>query len=380
MTDQAADTGLQLFSTATDDNRLELSLRRVPVPTPGAEEVVVRIEATPLNPSDLGLLLSAADPASFAVTASGDQPVTTGTIPAALARVVAARKGKSLPVGNEAAGTVVKAGGSAQALLGKTVAIVGGAMYTQYRLLKARDCLVLPEGTTAEQGASSFVNPMTALSMVSVLRRAGEKALVHTAAASNLGQMLVKLCQADGIPLVNIVRRPEQAEILRAQGAEHIVDSSSPTFLDDLTQAAVIDGWFFTGDIGMPPTRSYQDGQRGPADIWAFPVLNFGRVASFEEARGQDVPEDQLGAWLTDVDGRQLLDLSMGFGAMLVGHLNPVVVAKVTEAFEALKPMPVLNAQLRAGVPASRRHRRRNEAFSASRRRSSLLLKRVLLE
>ena len=256
MTDQAADTGLQLFSTATDDNRLELSLRRVPVPRPGAEEVVVRVEATPLNPSDLGLLLSAADPASFKVTVSGDQPVTTGTIPAALARVVAARKGKPMPVGNEAAGTVVKAGESAeaQALLGKTVAIAGGAMYTQNRLLRARDCLVLPEGATAEEGASSFVNPMTALAMVSVLRRAGEKALVHTAAASNLGQMLVKLCRAEGIPLVNIVRSEEQVALLRSLGATHVCNSASGEFMRELIAAITETGAFLAFDaIGGGP-------------------------------------------------------------------------------------------------------------------------------
>ena len=204
---------------------------------------MVRIEATPLNPSDRGLLLSAADPASFAVTASGDQPVTTGTIPAALVRFVAARKGKPMPVGNEAAGTVVKAGESAEAqvLLGKTVAITGGAMYTQNRLFKARDCLVLPEGATAEQGASSLVHPMTALSMVSVLRRAGEKALVHTAAASNLGQMLVKLCQAEGIPLVNIVRSEEQVVSIYGR-----LDNSPTQLAGGFGFAWGVGGWLLT--------------------------------------------------------------------------------------------------------------------------------------
>jgi hypothetical protein len=102
--------------------------------------------------------------------------------------------------------------------------------------------MVLPEGTTAAEGASWFVNPLTALGMVETMRREGHKALVHTAAASNLGQMLNKICLKDGVALVNIVRSAEQADILRKIGAKHVVDSKSPTFLNELTEALVETG------------------------------------------------------------------------------------------------------------------------------------------
>jgi hypothetical protein len=142
-------------------------------------------------------------------------------------------------VGNEGAGIVVAAGSSsaAQALLGRTVAIAGGAMYTQYRVVDASACLVLPEGTTAKDGASSFVNPLTALGMVETMRREGHSGLVHTAAASNLGQMLVKLCMKDEVPLVNIVRKPDQGELLRSLGAVHVCNSASPSFTTDFIEA-----------------------------------------------------------------------------------------------------------------------------------------------
>src|SRR5205814_6620117 len=152
----------------------------------------------------------------------------------AMMKTMAGRVGQSLPVGNEGAGVVVRTGSSdqARALMGKTVAILGGAMYGQFRCVKANQCLVLPEGTTPAEGASCFVNPLTALGMVETMHREGHKALVHTAAASNLGQMLNKICLKDGIGLVNIVRNPQQAEILRKIGAKYVVDSTSPTFMD----------------------------------------------------------------------------------------------------------------------------------------------------
>jgi NADPH2:quinone reductase len=157
---------------------------------------------------------------------------------------MAGRADQSMPVGNEGAGVVVKAGASpaAQALLGKTVAIFGGAMYAQYRCMAASQCLVLPAGASAADGASCFVNPLTALGMVETMKREGHKALVHTAAASNLGQMLNRICLKDGIGLVNVVRKPEQAALLRGQGATHVVDSSAPTFMADLTDAIAATG------------------------------------------------------------------------------------------------------------------------------------------
>ena len=152
---------------------------------------------------------------------------------------MAGRLDQSLPVGNEGAGVVVQAGASpaAQALMGKTVAILGGAMYSQYRCIKAVQCLVLPPGTTPAEGASCFVNPLTALGMVATMRAEGHKALVHTAAASNLGQMLNKICIKDSVGLVNIVRKPEQVDVLKKIGATYVCNSSAPTFMDDLTEA-----------------------------------------------------------------------------------------------------------------------------------------------
>ncbi|OBF12266.1 NADH oxidase [Mycobacterium sp. ACS4054] len=233
------DTALELRSLVTSEGTLELSLHEVPVPTPEVNEVVVRVEASPINPSDLGLLIGSADMTEATVAGTPERPVVTAPVGEASLKGLSARLDKSLPVGNEGAGTVVAAGSSeaAQALVGKTVAIAGGAMYSQYRAVDASACLVLPEGATARDGASSFVNPMTALGMTETMRREGHSALVHTAAASNLGQMLVKLCQQDGIPLVNIVRKPEQEELLKSLGATHVLNSTSPSFATDLVEA-----------------------------------------------------------------------------------------------------------------------------------------------
>ncbi len=237
-------TGLQLRSLIKDDGTLELSLVSVVTPPPGAEEVVVRVDASPLNPSDMGLLFGGADMTTAEASGTAENPVVTAKLPPAAMRAMAARVGQSLPVGNEGAGVVVQAGSApaAQALLGKTVAILGGAMYAQFRLIKAAECLVLPDGTTAAEGASCFVNPLTALGMVGTMRLEGHKALVHTAAASNLGQMLNRLCIKDGIGLVNVVRKPEQVSLLKKLGATYICDSSSPTFMDELIDAVAATG------------------------------------------------------------------------------------------------------------------------------------------
>ena len=232
-------TALQLRSLVTKDGQLRLSLERVPVADPGADEILVRVEATPINPSDLGLLIGPADMSTAKASGSGADAVVTASVPPNLMRVVAARVDQSLPVGNEGAGVVVKAGASteAQALVGKTVAMIGGAMYAQYRAVKASDALLLPADASAADGASCFVNPLTALSMVEVMRREGHTALVHTAAASNLGQMLQKICLKDGVKLVNVVRNGEHAAILRGIGATYVCDTSSPTFMADLTKS-----------------------------------------------------------------------------------------------------------------------------------------------
>jgi NADPH:quinone reductase-like Zn-dependent oxidoreductase len=237
-------TGLELRSLMKKSGELELSLASVPIPEPGADEVLVRVEASPINPSDLGLLVGAADMSTAKTSGSGDKTVVTAKVPEAGMRAMGGRLDESMPVGNEGAGVVVKTGTSdaAKALMGKTVAMIGGAMYAQYRCLRARDVLELPAGTTPAEGASCFVNPLTSLGMVETMRREGHKALVHTAAASNLGQMLNKICIKDGVGLVNIVRNAEQGEILRKIGAKYVVDSSAPTFMDDLTNALVETG------------------------------------------------------------------------------------------------------------------------------------------
>jgi len=239
MTAGFPDSALALRSTVTSQGTLELSLLDVPVPTPGPNEVLVRVEAAPINPSDLGVLIPGADMTTATVEGAPDRPVVTASLGAGALAGLSARIDKPLPVGNEGAGTVVAAGQSsaAQALLGKTVGIAGGGMYTQYRVVDAAACLVLLSGATAKDGASSFVNPLTALGMLETMRREGHSGLVHTAAASNLGQMLVKLCIADGVPLVNIVRKPDQEELLRSLGAVHVCSTTSPTFTTDLVEA-----------------------------------------------------------------------------------------------------------------------------------------------
>jgi NADPH2:quinone reductase len=244
MSTVAERTALQLRSLVKASGELEVSLVDVPVPVPGPDEVLVRIEASPINPSDLGLLFGSADMATARRSGTAERPVITARIPDAAMKAMAGRLDASMPVGNEGAGVVVEAGASAaaQALLGKTVAVLGGAMYSQFRCVAAEQCLLLPEGATPADGASCFVNPLTALGMVETMKRDGHRALVHTAAASNLGQMLNRICQKDGIALVNIVRKPEQAELLKAIGATHVCVSTSPTFMQDLTEALVATG------------------------------------------------------------------------------------------------------------------------------------------
>jgi NADPH:quinone reductase len=232
-----ADTGLQLRSLVTDEAKLEISLVDVAIPEPGPDEVLVRIEAAPINPSDLALLFGFADMTTARVDGTPQRPVVTADIPKHFMKAVAARVGQSLPVGNEAGGVVIGAGSSdaAQALMGKTVGVIGGEMFGQYRCVNVFMCLELEQGTSVEEAASCFVNPLTSLAMVEALRMEKHKALVHTAAASNLGQMLNRICQNEGVDLVNIVRKTEQEDILRGLGAKYVVNSSSDDFYAQLT-------------------------------------------------------------------------------------------------------------------------------------------------
>ncbi|HKU14256.1 MAG TPA: zinc-binding dehydrogenase [Steroidobacteraceae bacterium] len=233
------ETGLQIRSLLKSSGVLEVSLVETPTPAPGDDEIVIRVEGTPINPSDIALLLGPIDAKTAKQTGSAQSPVFTANVVERALPAMAARFDQSMPAGNEGAGTVVKAGASpaAQALLGKLVAVASGSMYSQFKVAKAAEALVLPDGTTARQAASCFVNPLTALSMVEVMRREGHKALVHTAAASNLGQMLNKICLKDGVGLVNIVRSAEQAKLLKDIGAAIVLDSTSPRFVADLIEA-----------------------------------------------------------------------------------------------------------------------------------------------
>lgn len=232
-------TYLQMVSTVTaeGDLRMELVEKSMPEPKPG--QIIVKVEATPINPSDHGVMFGWSNMAAATTKGTGKDTVLTAPVPEQGLRVMKARIGQPLPVGNEGAGTVVAAGedGYAQSLIGKTVAVMGGGMYGQYRAVDATMALPLHEGHTAKDGASCFVNPLTALCFLETMRMEDHTAIVHTAAASNLGQMLVRICEADGVGLVNVVRKPEQAELLRGMGAKHVVNSSEDSFMSDLTDA-----------------------------------------------------------------------------------------------------------------------------------------------
>ncbi len=234
--------GLELRSCVSADGQLVLSLEEVVAAAPKPDEVVVRVQAAPINPSDLGLLLGRADPSALTAGTRDGRPILTGSIPQSAMGGMSGRLGQSLPVGNEGAGVVVRAGADAQALLGKIVGLWGGAMYAQYRTIPMRACLELPDGASPADGASMFVNPLTALAMTETMRAEGHSALVHTAAASNLGKMLNRICLADGIGLVNIVRSAGQAATLRALGARHVLDSNDADFPARLTDAVAETG------------------------------------------------------------------------------------------------------------------------------------------
>jgi len=230
---------LQMQSCVHNEGTIECALFEVDIPAPGDNEVMVKIEASPINPSDLGLMFGAADVDSIRASERNGHPSIVLDVPAPAMRAMATRIGEWLPVGNEACGTVVEAGASpeAQALLGKRVALFGGEMYSDYRTVSIYQVIPLLDSTTPEEGASCFVNPMTALGFVETMKMEGHKAIVHTAAASNLGQMLNRICLNDGIPLVNVVRSDEQVALLKGQGAEHVVNSSAEDFNDQLSTA-----------------------------------------------------------------------------------------------------------------------------------------------
>jgi NADPH:quinone reductase len=326
----------------TSQGTLELSLHDVPVPSPAANEVLVRVEASPINPSDLGVLIAGADMSTATVAGTPERPSVTALLASGALRGLSARVDKPLPVGNEGAGTVVAAGSSpaAQALVGKTVGMAGGAMYSQYRAVDASACLVLPDGTTAKDGASSFVNPLTALGMLETMRREGHSALVHTAAASNLGQMLVKLCIRDGVALVNIVRKPDQEELLRSLGAVHVCNSASPSFSADLVEALKATSATLAFDATGGGTLASQilSGMEEAANATAREYSRYGSTVHKQvyiygglDTRPTTLTRDFGMAW--GVGGWLLTPFLQSIGAEAFGRLRARVAAELTSTF-----------------------------------------------
>lgn len=248
----------EIRSKVTNEGNIEISIANVEKPIPSADEVLIKVEAAPINPSDLGLLLSfAADLSSINKSGAGNETVTTMKIHPALMGAMKPRLDESMQVGNEGAGVVIDAGENVKDMIGKTVGLAGGAMYSQYRCVPAANCLVMNEGTTSSEAASSFVNPLTALSFIETMKLENHTAIVHTAAASNLGQMLVKICKDDGVPLVNIVRKAEHVELLKSLGAEHVCNTSDENFMDDLVSALVTTG----ATLGFDATGGGNNGE-----------------------------------------------------------------------------------------------------------------------
>jgi NADPH:quinone reductase-like Zn-dependent oxidoreductase len=326
----------------TAQGTLELSLHDVALPSPAANEVLVRVEASPINPSDLGVLIAGADMSTATVAGTPEHPIVTAKLGEGALKGLSARVDASIPVGNEGAGTVVAAGSSsaAQALVGKTVGIAGGAMYSQYRAVDASACLVLPEGATAKDGASSFVNPLTALGMLETLRREGHSALVHTAAASNLGQMLVKLCIADGVPLVNIVRKPDQEELLRSLGAVHVCNSESPSFSTDLVEALKATSATIAFDATGGGTLASQilSGMEQAANATATEYSRYGSSVHKQvyiygglDTHPTTLTRDFGMAW--GVGGWLLTPFLQSAGAETIGRLRARVAAELTTTF-----------------------------------------------
>ena len=323
----------EIRSKATSDGNIELSIAKVEKPVPGDDEVLIEVQASPINPSDLGLLLSfAADLQNINVTGSGDDTVATMPVHPALMGSLKPRLDESMAVGNEGAGVIIDAGINAKDLIGKTVGLAGGAMYSQYRCVPAASCLVMDEGTTPKQAASSFVNPLTALAFVETMKMENHTALVHTAAASNLGQMLVKICKDDGIQLVNIVRKQEQVDLLKSIGAEYVCNTSDESFMDDLVTALVETG----ATLGFDATGGGNNGEL-PGQILAAMEIAANKNATEYSRYGSDTYKQVYiygGLDQSPTILKRAFGLSWGLGGWL---LTPMIGKIGMERFQEMR-------------------------------------------
>ena len=326
----SVDGSKQIRSEVTKEGKLLISIQSTEVPEPKEDEVLIRIEASPINPSDLGLLIGPADVSSLSVSGEGENAIVSMDIPEGLLRMLQARIDQSLPVGNEGGGIIVAAGNQvSEDLIGKTVGVAGGSMYSQYRCLKASACFVMHEGTSPAESASCFVNPLTALGMVETMRMENHSGLVHTAAASNLGQMLIKICLNEDVPLVNIVRRAEHVEMLNSLGAEFVCNSSSSSFMEDLIKALIETG----ATIGFDATGG---GKLSGQILTAMEVAANQTATEFNRYGSDKFKQVYIYGGLDR--SPTTLNRSFGFSWSLGGWLlTPFIVRVGPERFEELK-------------------------------------------
>ncbi len=326
----SVDGSKQIRSEVTKEGKLLISIQSTEVPEPKEDEVLIRIEASPINPSDLGLLIGPADVSSLSVSGEGENAIVSMDIPEGLLRMLQARIDQSLPVGNEGGGIIVAAGNQvSEDLIGKTVGVAGGSMYSQYRCLKASACFVMHEGTSPAESASCFVNPLTALGMVETMRMENHSGLVHTAAASNLGQMLIKICLNEDVPLVNIVRKEEHIDMLNGLGAKFVCNSSRDTFMEDLIKALIETG----ATIGFDATGG---GKLSGQILTAMEVAANQTATEFNRYGSDKFKQVYIYGGLDR--SPTTLNRSFGFSWSLGGWLlTPFIVRVGPERFEELK-------------------------------------------
>ena len=329
----SANSSKEIRSMVTNEGNIEISIANVDMPIPGDDEVLIEVHAAPINPSDLGLLLSfAADLSTINVSGSGDETVTSMKIHPALMGAMKPRIDESMPVGNEGSGIVIDAGANAKELIGKTVGLAGGSMYSQYRCVPAANCLVMEEGTSPAEAASSFVNPLTALAFIETMKMENHTAIVHTAAASNLGQMLVKICKDDDIPLVNIVRKQEQVDLLKDIGAKHICNTSDPDFMESLVSALVATG----ATLGFDATGGGNNGEL-PGQILAAMEVAANKMAKEYSRYGSDTYKQVYiygGLDQSPTILKRSYGMSWGLGGWL---LTPMIGRIGMEKFQAMR-------------------------------------------